>query len=117
MNLTTHVLDASTGRPGSGIRVRLERHRTGQAPTLPAELAAAVTNADGRILAADWGIEASLEPGAYRLIFETEGYFARTNTPSFYPEIAVAFMADDPRQHYHVPLLLSPFSYSTYRGS
>jgi 5-hydroxyisourate hydrolase len=102
--LSTHVLDATTGRPATGVAVRLERAGAASGP-----LAEAVTDDDGRApLPAD-----ALEPGVYRLVFDTGGYFPDT----FYPEVAVTFTVDGPDRHYHVPLLLSPYAYSTYRGS
>ncbi|MCP2339993.1 hydroxyisourate hydrolase [Actinomadura rupiterrae] len=104
MSLSTHVLDAARGRPAEDVRVRLER-RDGAGYR---EIAAARTDADGRIR--DWG-GADLAAGTYRLVFDT------AELSDFYPEVAVAFRIADPGQHYHVPLLLSPFAYSTYRGS
>ena len=109
-HLTTHVLDASAGHPAAGITVLLE-HR---AETGWREVATGTTNADGRI--ADLGPE-RLGTGTYRLTFAVADYFATTGTPTFYPEITVTFAVDEGQQHYHVPLLLSPFAYSTYRGS
>ncbi|RJO75636.1 hydroxyisourate hydrolase [Nocardia panacis] len=104
--VTTHVLDAGLGRPGAGVPVRLER-ADGRV------LAANVTDADGRI--AELG-PSHLEPGAYRLVFDIETYSAATGQTHFFPEIALTFTVSD-GAHYHVPLLLSPFAYSTYRGS
>jgi 5-hydroxyisourate hydrolase len=78
-------------------------------------LAERVTNADGRVL--DFLEPGSLESGTYRLSFETGAYFRSTQRPAFYPQVVVHFQIDDATQHYHVPLLLSPFGYSTYRGS
>jgi 5-hydroxyisourate hydrolase len=108
--VSTHVLDTVRGEPASGIVVRLERADGG-------ELGRAVTDADGRI--SDFGISA-LTAGTYRLVFETGPYLsAQVGTASepFFPEVVVTFAADGQRPKYHVPLLLSPFSYSTYRGS
>lgn len=104
-SLSTHVLDTGLGRPATGVAVRLE-DASGR------ERAAATTDADGRVapLASD------LPAGSYRLVFDTAAYFARTATPTFFPHVAVAFDLVDDR-HHHVPLLLSPFAYSTYRGS
>ncbi|HEX2190425.1 MAG TPA: hydroxyisourate hydrolase [Longimicrobiaceae bacterium] len=106
--ITTHVLDTARGRPAAGIAVRLERG---------AELLArGVTDAEGRLrelLPAD----AELQPGVYRLVFDTGRYFAGQGVASFYPVVAVAFQVREVGEHYHVPLLLSPFGYSTYRGS
>ena len=106
MTLSTHVLDAARGRPAAGVRVRLEAADG-------TELAAASTDADGRVasFAADSGT------GTYRLRFDTGAYFAATQQAGFYPEVVLTFSVTDPQQHYHVPLLLSPFAYSTYRGS
>jgi 5-hydroxyisourate hydrolase len=106
MTISTHVLDAALGRPAAGVAVRLERPSGASVD--------AVTDADGRV--ASLAGEES-EPGEYRLRFDTGGYFAAAGRESFYPEVVVAFTIVDAAQHYHVPLLLSPFAYSTYRGS
>lgn len=112
--VSTHVLDTALGEPASGIVVRLERVGSG-------ELGRATTNADGRI--SDFGV-ASLSAGTYRLIFETGAYLAgngrgaaETEALPFFPEVVVTFTADGLRPRYHVPLLLSSYSYATYRGS
>ena len=107
MTLSTHVLDTTLGRPAVGVAVRLEALDG----TLLDE---ARTDADGRV--ADLA-GAHPQPAAYRLRFDTGGYFAATGREGFYPEVVVAFRIAEPQQHYHVPLLLSPFAYSTYRGS
>lgn len=107
MTVSTHVLDAGLGRPAAGVRVRLE----GAADSPPVD---AVTDADGRVAELAAG---PLEPGEYRLRFDTGGYFGASGRDAFYPEVVVTFRITDPAQHYHVPLLLSPFAYSTYRGS
>lgn len=104
MSLSTHVLDAATGRPAAGVPVRLERDG--------AVVARAVTDADGRV-----GALGDLVAGVHRIVFDTAAHFAATATTGFYPEVVVAFTVTDPGQHHHVPLLLSPFAYSTYRGS
>lgn len=108
--VTTHVLDAVTGRPASGVAVGLE-HRSdgGWRP-----VAAGTTDDDGRI--AEFG-PVDLAPGVYRVSFATEAYFAGTHQSAFYPEVVIAFTLSDPEAHYHVPLLLSPYAFSTYRGS
>ncbi|OLF12885.1 hydroxyisourate hydrolase [Actinophytocola xinjiangensis] len=105
MSLSTHVLDTSAGRPAPGVPVRLQA-RTGDGWTAVAE---GRTDADGRL--SGWGVDA---PGVYRLVFSTGDHFGQE---SFYPEVVVAFRITDPAEHYHVPLLISPFGYSTYRGS
>ena len=110
--ITTHVLDVSRGRPASGVPVTLELEAAGGWKLL----GKGTTNADGRIadlLSTDDIITA----GVYRLIFDTARYFADNNTESFYPQVTVVFKIENSSQHYHVPLLLSPFGYSTYRGS
>jgi len=110
--VTTHVLDIARGAPAQGVPVRLERL---DPDSHDAELVAeTVTDADGR--AADLG-PADLTPGTYRLTFDTASYFAADARKAFYPEVVVTAVLADPHQHYHLPLLLSPFAYSTYRGS
>ncbi len=109
--ITTHVLDTSRGKPASGVPVTLEKRGT-----------------DGRWMAAgssetDAGGRAGaltaepLEPGTYRLTFDTATYFRERHAQTFYPEVVVIFDVEDSAQHYHVPLLLSPWGYTTYRGS
>ena len=102
--LSTHVLDTSLGRPAAGVLITLTRD--GEA------LAEATTDADGR--AADLG--GALAPGTYSLRFDSGGYFAERGTDGFYPEVLVTFTISG-AGHVHVPLLLSPYGYSTYRGS
>lgn len=109
-HVTTHVLDAVTGLPAPGVAVVLEQH--GGDSWLV--LARGATDADGRI--GNLG-PAALPAGRYRVTFDTGGYFAGTGRPTFYPEVVVSIELADPAAHYHVPLLLSPFAYSTYRGS
>lgn len=106
--ITTHVLDTSRGRPARGISVRLQV----QAGQGWHELGSAITDEDGRLREPDWG---PIERGIYRLTFDTSGYYQ--DEESLYPEVAIVFRVNDPAQHYHVPLLLSPFGYTTYRGS
>jgi 5-hydroxyisourate hydrolase len=108
--ITTHVLDVSRGRPVSGVAVVLERIRSPQSTML----ARATTDADGRVKTFT---PAPLEPGTYRLTFEVGPYFAAAGIEAFYPRVVVEFDVRDAAQHYHVPLLLSPYGYSTYRGS
>jgi 5-hydroxyisourate hydrolase len=106
MTISTHVLDAALGQPASGMTVRLDGPSGSRVE--------AHTDVDGRVAELTSG---PLEPGDYRLRFDTGGYFAAAGRAAFYPEVVVAFTITDPAQHYHVPLLLSPFAYSTYRGS
>lgn len=110
MSLSTHVLDAALGRPAAGVRVRLEsRENSASAWVIIAE---AVTDTDGRV---GEFTQDGPPAGMHRLVFDTAAYFA--GQPSFYPEVIVAFLIVDGADHHHVPLLLSPFAYSTYRGS
>jgi 5-hydroxyisourate hydrolase len=110
--ITTHVLDTARGCPAAGVRVVLER-AAGDGAWEP--LGTGVTDADGRLgdLLAPG---ARVAAGRYRLTFATGAYFAAAGARAFYPEVAVLFAVDDD-EHLHVPLLLSPFGYSTYRGS
>lgn len=111
--ITTHVLDLSLGRPAEGVPVRLE---VLQAENGWVSLAEKVTDGDGRVKdLLDAG--ARLDAASYKLTFLTGGYFERLGTTSFYPEVTVVFRVPEPGGHYHVPLLLSPYGYSTYRGS
>ncbi len=109
--ITTHVLDTSRGRPAAGVPVTLEIEAVG-GWTLVGK---GSTNADGRI--SDLTASDSVAAGVYRLIFDTATYFGGQNIKSFYPQVTVTFKIEDATQHYHVPLLLNPFGYSTYRGS
>ncbi|PYS70434.1 MAG: hydroxyisourate hydrolase [Acidobacteria bacterium] len=110
--ITTHVLDTARGRPGAGLPVTLEVEAAGGWKLV----GKGTTNADGRIsdLVPN---ETAIEAGVYRLIFDTARYFANNNVDAFYPQVTIVFKIENPAQHYHVPLLLSPFGYSTYRGS
>lgn len=108
--ITTHVLDTALGRPARGVPVRLELVAEGNVRVL----GAGVTDDDGR--ASAWGPD-QIEPGVYRLVFDTAAYFAATGQECFFPEVVLTFAPADAAEHYHVPLLLSPFAYSSYRGS
>ncbi|MFL6130483.1 MAG: hydroxyisourate hydrolase [Mycobacteriales bacterium] len=101
MSLSTHVLDATTGRPAAGVRVELRGVLT------------AATDADGRCAL----VPGDLPAGDYELSFDTGGYFAAAGVETFYPRVTVAFTVRDATARHHVPLLLSPWSYTTYRGS
>lgn len=112
--ISTHVLDTARGRPAVGVPVRLERLDDGSDGARL--ISDAVTDADGRVreLAPS---SASVPVGRYRLRFDTAAYFSAQRIDAFYPEVSVVFEIRDASQHYHVPLLLNPFGYSTYRGS
>lgn len=108
--ITTHVLDTSLGRAAANVSARLERVTATDA----VPMGAGVTNQDGRIVDL---IAGPIEAGRYRLTFDTGAYFAQRGVPCFFPEVSVLFEITDAAQHHHVPLLLSPFGYSTYRGT
>ena len=110
--ITTHVLDISKGRPAAGVPVILEIEKT--AGTWK-ELSRGATDGDGRLrhLVAP----GSLVEGIYRLTFDTHHYFHSRKIQGLYPQVSIVFEVRDAKQNYHVPLLLSPYGYSTYRGS
>lgn len=111
--ITTHVLDTSRGQPADGVPLKLELE---VADGSWKQIGKGTTDVDGRakdLLPAGF----ALHGGVYRLVFDTETYFESQNIEAFYREVAVVFTIRDPAQNYHVPLLLSPFGYSTYRGS
>ena len=111
--ITTHVLDTALGRPAEGIAIALflrdaggDFHRLGEG----------TTDADGRIREL-LPAEHALTAGLYRMVFQVAEYHRRRHTPGFYPSVTIDFEIVEPKQHHHIPLLLSPFGYSTYRGS
>ena len=110
--ITTHVLDTSKGKPAEGITITL------QAPCGEDQwenITSGTTNHDGRI--PDFLNEHQvIEPGIYRMLFNTKAYFEKNNTKGFYPYVPIVFEITD-TEHYHIPLLLNPYGYSTYRGS
>ena len=110
MSLSTHVLDTARGRPAAGVSIELARLEHGGR----AVLRTAVTNADGRTDAPLLG-PGELEVGTYELVFGVGAYFAPE--PAFYDAVSVRFVVEAPDEHHHVPLLVSPWAYSTYRGS
>lgn len=109
--ITTHVLDLSSGRPAAGVAVRLERRTAAGWQGI----ADRVTDTDGRVR--DFLAPGTLAAGVWRLTFDTGGYFAARQVQTFLPEATVTFEVFDAATHHHVPLLLSPFGFSTYRGS
>jgi len=106
-HVTTHVLDAALGRPAADVPVALYDAQG-------TELATGVTDTDGRV--PELGPDA-LPAADYRLVFETAAYFSAAQRDTFYPRVTIDFTLADETSHYHVPVLLSPFAYSTYRGS
>ena len=109
-HITTHVLDTTLGKPAAGVAVELDGSHNGEW----VHLASGTTDAQGRVK--DLGPE-RLASGTYRLRFNTGAYFAGLTTETFFPEVSLTFTLDAAQEHYHVPLLLSPFAFSTYRGS
>jgi hydroxyisourate hydrolase len=115
--LTTHVLDTARGRPAAGLRIDLARL---DVDGRPRQIRTVVTNADGRVDAPLLG-PAEMEPGRYELLFHVGAYFRSAGLaltdPPFLDQVPVRFAIADPTGHYHVPLLVSPYSYVAYRGS
>ena len=110
--ITTHVLDVSLGRPAANVPVLLEAQSADHAWH---EAGRGMTDGDGRLK--DWAAGEALGAGIYRLTFDTSAYFSARHIVSLYPQVIIVFEVRDARDHYHIPLLLSPFGYSTYRGS
>lgn len=110
MGISTHILDTSRGRPAEGVAVALELAQGGGWR----ELARGTTDADGRVkpLLADIP-----EEGTFRLSFEVAPYFQKLGSEAFFPRVQIQFLVKAKSEHYHVPLLLNPFGFSTYRGS
>jgi 5-hydroxyisourate hydrolase len=116
-SISSHVLDTAIGRPAAGLRVRLQRLEPLDGKPHWATLAETRTDDDGRV--PSFLPESSLDGGTYRVCFDTKTYLEASDQPVFYPQVDVVFVVDGDggEEHYHVPLLLSPFGYSTYRGS
>ncbi|MCH7497500.1 MAG: hydroxyisourate hydrolase [Candidatus Marinimicrobia bacterium] len=111
--LTTHVLDTAAGRPAAGIAIQLARLDDAEQWQ---PLAESTTDADGRSASLLAG-QSTLAPGTYRLTFQVAAYFQARQVDSLFTAIPVVFTIRSPQEHVHVPLLLSPFGYTTYRGS
>jgi 5-hydroxyisourate hydrolase len=110
--ISSHVLDTALGLPATGIPVRLERLEPGGDVGV---IGQGVTDADGRVN--DFLRGGELAAGTYRLCFDTEPYFFATGRPCFFPRVDVVFRVEQAGTRFHIPLLLSPYGYSTYRGS
>lgn len=110
--ITTHILDTSKGKPAQGVSIILEKPNNDTSWTM---IGSGLTNADGR-LPGLLSNDTILEPGIYRLVFDTASYFKAQGEKAFYPSVTIVFETTD-ASHYHVPLLLNPYGYSTYRGS
>jgi 5-hydroxyisourate hydrolase len=111
--ISTHILDTARGAPASGVAVCLEVQNTDETWT---ELSHAWTDTDGRVKPF-FLVAQPVNDGTYRLVFDTEPYFSSLSLDCFYPQVSVVFKVEDASTHYHVPLLISPYGYSTYRGS
>ena len=107
--ISSHILDTHLGKPAADVEVKLFDAQ-GKL------LATAYTNNDGRVLAADFGLD-HIEVADYSLEFATKSYFDKQQLATFFPKAVIHFSVIDAEQHYHIPLLISPFAYSTYRGS
>jgi 5-hydroxyisourate hydrolase len=110
MGISTHILDTSRGRPADGVDITLERQH-GDAFVV---VARGATDADGRVKGL---VAGAPEPGTWRIRFDVGGYHARLGVDGFYPFVEIVFVVKNAAEHYHVPLLINPFGYSTYRGS
>ena len=111
--ITTHILDTAGGKPASGVAVSLEKRNDA---TGWQQFAHGISDANGRLT--DLLTSATeFAAGDYRLTFEVDAYFKKQGVRCFFPLVTIAFVVRDTTQHYHVPLLISPFGYSTYRGS
>ena len=118
--ISTHILDTALGRPAANVRVSLEKvhvaesSAAGVGVSTSTSIGSGTTDLNGRIAGLS---DMAIEPGMYRLRFDTSDYFSESERPVFYPEVIVTFRIDAADEHFHIPLLLSPFGYSTYRGS
>ncbi len=110
--ITTHVLDTSIGKPAAGVPIRLEIQREDKTWELRGH---GVTDADGRLK--ELLRDVPLSVGTYRITFDTYAYFSVRKVDHFYPEVIIVFVVTNAASHHHVPLLLSPFGFSSYRGS
>ena len=110
--LSVHILDLTSGQPTAGVAVTLEQRDGAQWRAI----GSAVTDAQGRVRAL-YPADKALARGAYRIVFKTGEHYARLRQPTFFDQIPVEFKVENTAQHYHIPLLLSPYGYSTYRGN
>uniref|UniRef100_A0AAV1UWQ3 5-hydroxyisourate hydrolase n=1 Tax=Peronospora matthiolae TaxID=2874970 RepID=A0AAV1UWQ3_9STRA len=113
-HVTSHILDTSLGRPAANVRVELQHLQD----NVWVRVNEGQTDADGRVASHLVPQVSVFEAGTYRIVFDTAQYFEANGVTEFlYPEVTITFNVKDPNQHYHIPLLLNPFGYSTYRGS
>ncbi|KAK0208775.1 hypothetical protein DFS33DRAFT_1305536 [Desarmillaria ectypa] len=124
--ITCHVLDSSSGKPVPNVEIRLQRYeprKSEDEPDIFAALAKGVTNSDGRCPDLLPPLETSEETrrllvaGSYKVIFRIKEYFESKGQKCFYPWVEITFNLENPAEHYHIPLLISPYSFTTYRGS
>jgi 5-hydroxyisourate hydrolase len=113
IRITTHVLDTALGRPAAGLEVRLDRVNEGKTE----EVASARTDVEGRVREWIGAADHLAEPGHYRLVFATGEWLRAAGRETLYPEVVIHFEVSGSDPHYHIPLLLAPFGYSTYRGT
>ena len=111
--ISTHILDVARGAPAGGVAVSLSAQNTDESWN---ELSHAWTDEDGRVKPF-FLVGEPLQAGTYRLVFDTDPYFSALDIDTFFPQVTIVFKVHDAAQHYHVPLLISPYGYSTYRGS
>ncbi len=111
--ISTHILDTARGKPANGVAVYLESQNSDESWE---QLTHAWTDEEGRVKPF-FLLEEPLPAGTYRLVFDTEAYFSGLEMDCFYPQVCVVFTIREEPQHYHIPLLISPFGYSTYRGT
>ncbi|KAF9074816.1 hypothetical protein BDP27DRAFT_1316015 [Rhodocollybia butyracea] len=121
-SITCHVLDTSTGKPAEGIAIRLQQYeppKTNGDPFFFNPLAESTTNSDGRCtdLLSPEDTQNLVKPGLYKMIFRTKEYFDSKSVKTFYPWVEITFELEEPTEHYHIPLLISPYGFTTYRGS
>ncbi len=110
--LSVHILNLQTGVPTAGVEVELDQKEKGDWT----KIASGVTDANGRITAL-YPEQKTVSSGTYRVVFKTGDYYQKSGEKSFFPEIPVEFTMANNGEHYHIPLLLSPYGYSTYRGN
>ncbi|KAK0198867.1 hypothetical protein F5146DRAFT_110779 [Armillaria mellea] len=124
--ITCHILDSSSGKPVPNVEIRLQRYEPGKSedePDIFSPLAKGVTNSDGRCQDLLPPLETSeetrrlLTAGSYKVIFRIKEYFESKGQKCFYPWVEITFNLENPAEHYHIPLLISPYSFTTYRGS
>ncbi|KAH7886086.1 hypothetical protein F5I97DRAFT_1937010 [Phlebopus sp. FC_14] len=129
--ITCHVLDSSLGKPADGVEVQLQVYHKGSgsidvfSPFAQGTKPSSVTDSNGRCMsllpprASDDAKERGKEfsPGTYKIVFKPKEYFERTGRKCFYPWVEISFEVENPEEHYHIPLLISPYSFTTYRGS